>query len=99
VASKPASYTVRWYGAYLTGYENITSLIPPSQTVSAGGTATTSAVWTATVTGTVTIQLYYDGAWHTVGTVYQTAGNQVTFQVGVSNVQKDMDITVGVKKP
>jgi hypothetical protein len=92
------TYTVRW-GAYsASGWESLDA-IPGTQTVQAGGSAGGTIRWTATKTGNATVQLYYDGVWHTVGTVYQNSGATISFQVGVSNVQKDMDIAVGVKKP
>jgi len=99
VVSRPAStYTIRWFAYFASGYETLNAL-PPTQDVQAGGSASGTVTWTATKTGTATVQLYYNGAWHTVGTVYQNSGAPVSFQVGVGNVQSNMDVTVGVKKP
>jgi hypothetical protein len=97
-APAPTYYTVTWGAISGSGWETLDA-IPGTQTVQAGGSASGKIRWTATVTGTETIQLYYDGAYHTVGSVYVTKGNVVEFTVGVGNVQKNMNIGVGVKKP
>lgn len=92
------TYTVRWAAYFASGYETLDSL-PPTQTVQAGGSASGTVTWTATKTGNATVRLYYSGTWHDVGTVYQISGAPVSFQVGVGNVQSDLNVTVGVKKP
>ena len=98
VTAPVPTYTVTWGAISGSGWETLDA-VPPTQTVQAGGSASGKIRWTATATGTETIQLYYDGAYHTVGSVYVTKGNVVEFTVGVGNVQKNMNIGVGVKKP
>lgn len=98
-APQPTYYTVRWFWYYSSGYEQNPLWWPGDQQVPAGGTAKGNASWKATKTGTATVMLFYSGSWHTVGTVYQVSGNTVTFEVGVGNVQSDLNVTIGVKLP
>jgi len=98
VTAPVPTYTVKWGAYFASGWETLDAL-PPTQTVQAGGSASGKIRWTATATGYEEVRLYYDGAWHTVERRYVTKGAVCETTVGVGNVQKDMNVTVGVKKP